>query len=387
MKKLKKPKRYRTVWCKNWLRKREQYSHINLLNELKFAPKDWHNYLRMDEETYLKLLSMVTPFIKKQDTVMRQAIPPHERLTATLRFLATGRSYEDLKYTTIISPQALGVIIPETCDAIYKVLLKDYFKFPQSEEEWKNIAKRFEERWNFPHCLGAIDGKHIDIIPPSGSGSYFYNYKGRHSMVLLAVVDARYQFIMCDFGVNGRISDGGVLQNTTFYEKLQNKQLHIPSAYVFVADDAFALRIDTMKPFRQADLNSKERKIYNYRVSRARRIVENAFGILASRFRIYKTQINIEPKSIEAVVMASCALHNFLMSLSSNSYTSVECFDHENIEDGTIMPGLSAHDSSMEPLYRRNSGNNSTSAKNVREQFVHYFNNEGTVPWQDNFIH
>nr|CAI5868375.1 unnamed protein product [Callosobruchus analis] len=111
-------------------------------------------------------------------------------------------------------------------------------------------------------------------------------------MVLLAVVYARYQFIMCDFGVNGRISDGGVLQNTTF-DELENKQLHMPSdesvkksskilPYVFVADDAFALRLDMMKPFRQADLNSKERKIYNYRVSRARRIVENAFGILAS---------------------------------------------------------------------------------------------------------
>ncbi|CAH2012330.1 unnamed protein product, partial [Acanthoscelides obtectus] len=98
------------------------------LNELKFAPKDWHNYLRMNEETYLKLLSMVTPLIKKQDTVMRKAISPHERLTATLRFLATGRSYEDLKFTTIVSPQALGVIIPETCEAIYKVLRKDYFK-------------------------------------------------------------------------------------------------------------------------------------------------------------------------------------------------------------------------------------------------------------------
>nr|CAI5856172.1 unnamed protein product [Callosobruchus analis] len=106
-------------------------------------------------------------------------------------------------------------------------------------------------------------------------------------MVLLAVVYARYQFIMCDFGVNGRISDGGVLQNTTFYE-LENKidesvkksSKILP--YVFVADDAFALRLDMMKPFRQADLNSKERKIYNYRVSRARRIVENAFGILVS---------------------------------------------------------------------------------------------------------
>ncbi|CAH2000985.1 unnamed protein product [Acanthoscelides obtectus] len=187
--------------------KREHYSHINLLNELKFAPKDWHNYLRMNEETYLKLLSMVTPLIKKQDTVMRKAVSPHERLTATLRFLATERSYEDLKFTTIISPQALGVIIPDTCEAIYKVLRKDYFKFPQTEDERKNIAKHFENRWNFPHCLGAIDGKHIDIIPPSGSGSYFYNYKGRHSMVLLVTVDARYQIIMCSFGVNGMISD------------------------------------------------------------------------------------------------------------------------------------------------------------------------------------
>ena len=84
------------------------YSHINLLNELKIYPRDWHNYLRMNEETYLNLLSLVTPWIKKKDTNMRDAISPHERLTATLRFLATGRSYEDLKYSTIISPQALS---------------------------------------------------------------------------------------------------------------------------------------------------------------------------------------------------------------------------------------------------------------------------------------
>lgn len=118
----------RNIWCKNWLKKRERYSHVNLLNELKFAPKDWHNYLRMDEETYLRLLSLVTPLIIKKDTVMREAIPPHQRLTATLKFLATGRSYEDLKFTTIISPQSLSCIVPETCDAIYKVLRKDYLK-------------------------------------------------------------------------------------------------------------------------------------------------------------------------------------------------------------------------------------------------------------------
>jgi hypothetical protein len=68
----------------------------------------------MDEETYLHLLSLVAPLIEKKNTVMRNTIPPNERLTATLRFLAAGRSYEDLKFTIIISPQALGYIVPET---------------------------------------------------------------------------------------------------------------------------------------------------------------------------------------------------------------------------------------------------------------------------------
>ena len=119
--------------CKNVLDKavlldRNLFTHTNLLNELRAYPSDFHNYLRMDEETYLELLSLVTPLIEREDTVMSAAISPHERLTATLRFLATGRSYEDLKFSTCISPQALGRIVPETCRAICKCLVKDYLK-------------------------------------------------------------------------------------------------------------------------------------------------------------------------------------------------------------------------------------------------------------------
>jgi hypothetical protein len=133
------------------------------------------------------------------------------------------------------------------------------------------IAYDFQKRWNFPHCVGALDGKHIGIIPPAGSGSYFYNYKHKHSMVLLAIADAKYRFILCDFGTNGRVSDGGVLQNTLFFDKLQNNLLNIPREsevrnglrkllYVFVADDAFPLRTDMLKPYRQSDLDCKEKK-------------------------------------------------------------------------------------------------------------------------------
>lgn len=121
-------KKSRSKWSKEWLLKREYFSHINLLEELKLEPDDWRNYLRMDEDTYLELLILITPLIQHQDTNMRRAITPHERLSATLRFLATGRNYEDLKFSTIISPQALGKIIPETCDAIYKVLNEKFMK-------------------------------------------------------------------------------------------------------------------------------------------------------------------------------------------------------------------------------------------------------------------
>lgn len=129
---VKQPTKIRTKWVKEWLLKRSKYTHINLLEELRLEPDDWRNYLRMDEESYLTLLNLVSPIIVKQDTILRAAISPHERLTATLRYLATGRNYEDLKFSTLISPQSLGKIIPETCKAIFEVLKTKYMKVRKS---------------------------------------------------------------------------------------------------------------------------------------------------------------------------------------------------------------------------------------------------------------
>lgn len=123
----------RSRWSREWLLKRGRFSHVNLLRELRHEPEDLRNYLRMDMETYMYLLRLVTPDIQKQNTHMRKAISPHERLTATLRFLATGRSYKDLEFSTIISKQALSNIIPETCKAIYKALKMDFLKVSKSK--------------------------------------------------------------------------------------------------------------------------------------------------------------------------------------------------------------------------------------------------------------
>lgn len=91
-------------------------------------------------------------------------------------------------------------------------------------EQWElNYYFRFE-KWNFPHCLGSIDGKHITIQKPKHSGSEFWNYKQRESVVLLASCDATYKFTFIDVGQPGSNSDGGIWDSSTFGRGFENSQ-------------------------------------------------------------------------------------------------------------------------------------------------------------------
>jgi hypothetical protein len=93
------------------------------------------------------------------------------------------------------------------------VLIYDTFhilQFPSSEQDWERTAKGFEVKCNFPNCLAAVDGKHVAVVPPTGAGSYFFNYKGYNSQVLIGIADSNYELIYFNFGTNGRVSDGGL---------------------------------------------------------------------------------------------------------------------------------------------------------------------------------
>ncbi|XP_014666808.1 PREDICTED: uncharacterized protein LOC106808559 [Priapulus caudatus] len=371
----------------------EQGVFPNLIQELRCNEEEkFRNFLRMPPKIFDELLVLVTHLIKVQNTSFRASISPAERLAITLRFLATGETYRSLSYTFRVGETTIGLLVPKTCSAIYQVLQPEFLKCPQTKEEWKSVAKGFQEKWNFPNCIGALDGKHINIRPPIHSGSKYFNYKQRFSIVLMALVDADYKFLYVDVGCNGKVSDGGVFRACTLDQSMRDRTANIPDptpypgddtpmAYTIVADDAFPLRDDIMKPYPYRSMEL-DKRVYNYRLSRARRVVENAFGIMANKFRVLLTNIALPPKTIDKIVMASCALHNYLHVKIGNGYMA-KVGDSEDPATHDITAGLWRKDPQIEQAALNPGTNPTKKAKAHRDLLKSYFNSElGAVDWQ-----
>lgn len=162
---------------------------------------------------------------------------------------------------------------------------------------------------------GTIDGKHIVMVCPSNSGSNYYNHKGTFSIVLLALVGHNYNFSFIDIGSYGSNSDAGIFAKSALKRALEENKLDMIPESVILGEEAFLLQTYLMTPFARRNILTKREKIYNYRHCRARRIVENAFGI-------FRQPIPLPPDKTIKLVKAACALHNWIRKTvnSSNLY-------------------------------------------------------------------
>ena len=354
----------------------------------------------MQPDMFFEVLERIRPRISKQDTFWREAISAEMRLAIALRFFATGDSYMSLSYNWYVAHNTISLIVKEVAEAINAEYAEELICPPLTPDKWKEVADRFATRWNFKHTIGALDGKHVRIKCPKNSGSIYYNYKGFYSIVMLALVDADYKFIWLDVGSTGCNSDAQIWNSCELLEILQeqdpNKKIGLPQPepiregdrdvpYFIVSDDAFALRTYMMKPYSKRKM-TKEEKIFNYRLSRARRIVENAFGILANRFRCILTTMGQEPKTVAGIVLACCCLHNLLRL--NNPTLPLGAVDEEDAEHN-VIPGEWRAGQQMEedgqPIRARNTA--SKDAKALREYLKEYYSSQdGSVPWQDRMI-
>jgi hypothetical protein len=106
---------------------------------------------------------------------------------------------------------------------------------------------------------------------------------------------------------------------------------------MFVGDDAYPLRLDLMKPYPFRNMEHQQR-VFNYRLSRARRVVENGFGIWANRWRVFLTNIMLNPDKVQKMVFATVCLHNYLRQVRSDPYTPAGLADTED-ENHRLVEG------------------------------------------------
>ncbi|XP_067632103.1 uncharacterized protein [Eurosta solidaginis] len=318
-------------------------------------------HTRMSLPVYDTFLKLMAPSL----TEFKQQIGVEERLSITLQYLAHGIPFKKIAWSHKIGKSTVRMIVLETCEAIWQTLSPIYLSEP-TEQQYKDITTDFSQMWIMPNCF--------------------------FSIVLLAACDAKYKFTAVSVGAYGSQSDGGIFHATKFGEDLLENRLPLPPdtplplssqpfPHFFVGDCAFPLKNNLMKPYPGRN-TTREQRIFNYRLSRARRVIENAFGILTARWRVLKTTMEFYPENAEKIVLACLVLHNFIMFHDSSRW-----YCPENYTDGE---GASAEwrnelRTCGGPLrtvhsFRRRGRN---SAYEYREYLTNYFMTDGTVAFQN----
>lgn len=390
-------RRRKTVWVRSWLVMRGVHGQYDsLMRELSDDDlAGFRNFTRMDPALFNELMARLGPRLTKKDTWYRKALHPGLKLAFTLRHLATGDSYHSLMYGFRVAHNTISLAVKDVCRAIEAEYARELIPVPTTAAEWRAIAEEFRTRWQFPHAVGALDGKHVAIRCPRNGGSLYFNYKGFHSIVLLALVDADYKFLWVDVGSNGSASDAQIFNQGELKDCVEDGTIGFPPdeplpnddrplPYFIIADDAFPLRSWLMKPYSRRNMALEDR-IFNYRLSRARRVVENAFGILGMRFAFLVTTLRQEPETVVQMVLAAICLHNLMRTrypgMQNRAFDQYDANQH-------VVPGAWRYGRQMPEMDNLGRGNRiSAMAKAQRQYLTQYYNSPaGAVPWQDAMV-
>lgn len=324
----------RRMWVRSRNQERPQFSgkYPFLSPEEESGEPDFWNFSRVFPEQFDALVELVAPFISRKNTNYRQSISVEERLMVTLRFLVTGERIPNQSHFFRMGLSTVFKLVPETCRALYRVLKDKYLKCPDSAEEWQDVARGFESQWDFPNCVGALDGRELYIRAPPANTESASNNKEQFSAVLMGLVDNNYRFLYADVGWNGRVLSSGQLNGCILGDALDKRLANIPgpallpgsdrhTPLVVVADKTFPLKENLMKPYR-ARKPSSEQQVFNYRLSRASQVANDAFTVMGKRFRILQAPFNMQSAAykIEDIVLTCCALHNFLCDEAGDKY-------------------------------------------------------------------
>ncbi|XP_070386644.1 uncharacterized protein [Dermacentor albipictus] len=279
-----------------------------------------HNFkqsFRVNPSTFRFLVESLRHVLEKQVTNMRDPITAEKRVAIGLYKLCSSAEDRTVANLFGVGRSSVNVIYREFCAAVVSVLESDWIRMI-TEEEMPRHIQEFEAVCDFPQAVGALDGCHFPISPPKKYATDYYNYKGWHIIILLALVDHKYRFRYCNVGAPGRCHDAHVFGVSRLSKIVNSPLFKAPVAAVgttavppiILCDQAFPLTPNLMKPFGHRTVISEAERNFNCHLSGARRIVENAFGRLKARFRFIAKRMECSVGNARLAIRACCVLNN-----------------------------------------------------------------------------
>lgn len=262
---------------------------------------------------------MLRPWLIRQNTKYRQAVPGEARVGICIWRLATNLEYRSISHLFGVGLSTCCLITQQVVTAINLVLKPKYIRLPTTPE-MRVIVQGFRDKWRFPQVAGAIDGTHIKIRAPSENSASYYNCKGDYSIILQAVVDHRMRFWDINVGRAGKIHDARVFALSSLYQRGINGTLFpnwtetfedVEVPLVLLGDSAYPLLPWLMKPYPEGAGVTADQINFNFKLSQARMTVERAFGRLKGRWRCLSKTCDAHITFVSRIVSACCVLHNF----------------------------------------------------------------------------
>ena len=282
---------------------------------------------RVSRATFAFILSKICHRLERE-TICEEPISPECRLGICLYRLGRGDYLYTIAEMAGVGVLTVSMIVSEVCEAIIECMWEECInKFmPKTSQEFAEKMLDTEELWQFPYSLVAVDGCHIPIkCPPGGleSCKEYHNFKNFYSVVLMAMVDAKYRFVWGSCGFPGNSHDSIILQSTCLWKRIKDgsflpdftnslEGVQIPQ--LIIGDSAFPFENWLMKPYTNAVLTPSQR-YFNYRLSRARMVIEGAYGQLKGRWRILMRKSESAHTEVKNFTLACMVLHNVCLEM------------------------------------------------------------------------